>query len=525
MTHSCHPDREGGTWSGGGAQAVPPARPGPSLTLGMTIVLLLAAVTAGAQARGRPPRIPPPGRQFLPPRSVTTAPIHPRAHRTEGPIPFPPAEREWLRLDTPHFILYTSGSERGARAMADDFERLTALLLRVSPFFRRPAARTRVFLFNERRDVQPYLNATRNGDPVDAIGVTVRHAGGSTMLVDAGARGGDIATPRHELVHDLLRHVERPLPLWVEEGVAEYYSNAGLPIHEHASRLRAPRIPLREMFAMTIADPRALTADFYAQSWGVVATLKRLDLRAFFELLRDLERGADAAATIDRHYGKSLQQLAIEMRRASFPTVPLHMHEKSVDAEVRKVGRAEVLYQLATMLSHMNGGEDEADRHFRAALAAGSNDAEAHLRYAEFLFTRDRLPEARVVAEQTLAFSPDDPRLYAIIGVDARDVATLECARERLPQRLDLDFHLYAAYMQHGERAKADVLFPLLAESPLVNEVRRILLRADIARADALARDGNLTEAVRVLRELAEKMPGKTRSQLEEQAARLEKLH
>jgi Flp pilus assembly protein TadD len=490
------------------------------------LIFALVAATAAAQPRSRPGRSLPPGRQFLPPRAANTTPIHPRAHRTEGAIPFPPPDREWIRLDTPHFILYTSGSERGARAMADDFERLTALLLRVSPFFRRPAARTRVFIFKERRDVQPYLNATRNGDPVDAIGVTVRHAGGSTMLVDAGARGGDIATPRHELVHDLLRHGERPLPLWVQEGVAEYYSNAGLPIHEHVPRIRGRlRIPLAEMFGMTVADPRALTADFYAQSWGVVATLKRLDSRAFFELLRDLERGGGSAAAIEKHYGKSVAQLGIEMRKAGFPKAPLHMHEKSVEASMRKVGRAELLYQLATMLSHVNGGDDEADRHFRAALAAGPSDAEAHLRYAEFLYTRDRVPEARFMAEQTLAFTPDEPRLYAIIGAGARDLAALECARERLPQRSDLDFHLFAAYMQHGQRAKADVLFAALTETPLVNEVRRILLRADTARADALARDGNLIEAVRVLRELAEKMPGKTRSQLEEQAARLEKLN
>lgn len=486
-------------------------------------ILLMLAGHAGAQGRVNNPRVPGPGpRSFYPPRMVDTSPIHPRARGTHGLIPFPP-DRPWLRLETPHFILFTSGSERHARTIADDFEKLTALLLRTSPYFRLPPSRTRVFIFNERREVQPYLNAAREGAPVDAIGITVRHAGGSTMLLDSGARGGDVSTPRHELVHELLRHNERPLPLWIEEGVAEYYSNAGMPIFEHVSRVRGrPRISMHELFAMKSTDPRATTADFYALSWAAVATLKKLDAPAFFELMRDLERGTDTPAAIRKHYDKSTAQLSIAMRTAGVPRAPLHLHEQTVEATIRPVERAELLYQLATMLSHVAGGADEADRHYRAAIAAGPQNAEAHIRFAEFLAAHERPIEAREAALQALTLAPDEPRLYAILGTISGDVGSLECARAHFPERKDLDFHLFAAYMHHGNRAKADALFSTLAETPHVNDVRRILLRADIARADALARGGEVAEAAKVLRELAAKMPGKTRAQLEAQASALE---
>ena len=490
-------------------------------------ILLLVAATAGAQGRIQSPRNTQPGRSFNIPRTLNNNPIHPRATRTYGPIPFPPADRAWIRIDTPHFILFTSGRERAARSMADDFEKLTALLLRISPFFQLPEERTRVFIFNERRDVQPYLNATRWGQPVDAIGVTVRHAGGSTMLLDAGARGGDVATPRHELVHDLLRHNERPLPLWVEEGVAEYYSNSGMPILEHVSRILRGRLnlPVTDMFAMKSSDARAFSADFYAESWATVSMLQRRDQHAFFEMLRDLERGADTAAAIHKHFGLTVAQIPSAMRKAAAPSAPLHGGEAGVTAQVRPVERAELLYQLATMLANVAGGNDEADRHYRAALAAAPKNLEAHVRYAEFLAERDRMAEARLLAEAGLAFAPDEPRLYAVIGTDTREVATLQCARERLPQRRDLDFHLFTAYLHHGDRPNADALFGALMETPRANDARRVLLRTDIARADAFAREGNIVEAVRVLRELAERMPGKTRTELQEQAARLEKLN
>ena len=486
-------------------------------------LVLLVAATAGAQPRISNPRVPSPARGFYPPRTFDSSPIHPRATRTYTVIPFP-ADRPWLRIDTPHFILFTSGSERAARAVAEDFEKLTALLLRTSPYFRLPQSRTRLFIFHDRREVQPYLNAARDGRPVDAIGITVRHPGGSTMLVDAGARGGGVSTPRHELVHDLLRHNERPLPLWIEEGIADYYSNAGMPIPEHVSRVRGRlRMPLATMFAMTPADPRAISADFYAQSWAAVATLKRRDGRAFFEMLRDLERGVDAGAAIEQHYGKRPDELAIAMRAVGAPAPPLRLEEQSVPVEVRPLDRAELLYQLAGMLSHVSGGDDEADRHYRAALDTDARSVEAHVRYAEFLAARERNAEAQAIARHVLPLAPDDARLYAVIGVASADVAALECARASLDGRGDLDFHLFAAYLQHGDRAKADALFPRLAGTSRVNDARRILLRADIARADALARGGQVTEAARVLRELAGKMPGRTKAQLEEQAAALER--
>src|SRR6266853_515776 len=50
----------------------------------------------------------------------------------------------------------------------------------------------------------------------------------------------------HEYIHLLLNHGTAPLPLWFEEGTAEFYSNleftrgrllAGMPIAEHAATL------------------------------------------------------------------------------------------------------------------------------------------------------------------------------------------------------------------------------------------------------------------------------------------------
>ena len=89
--------------------------------------------------------------------------------------------------------------------------------------------------------------------------------------------------------------------------------------------------------------------------------------------------------------------------------------------------------------------------------------------------------------------------------------------------------------MQPVKVTYADVLFELgelLARVPNgeadaerhLYKARKLLLDAGIPRADALAREGKLVEAAKILRDLAPKMPAKTRANLETQAVRLETL-
>ena len=501
------------------------------------LALALVALPAAAQRAGNPSagqgRLPRGGSgTTFPAHILDTRPLQSHRFLTHHlVIPFPPAHKPWVRADTAHFIVLSNAGERRTRGIANDFETLAALLQRTSPHFRPPTRRTRVFVFDDRRDVQPYFNAAF-GVPVDANGITVRHSdGGTTMLIDASSRGGSTLTPRHELVHDLLRHNDRAVPLWIEEGLAEYYSNGGLPIIEHVSLLRGPyRIPLREMFAVQSNDPRSRAYDFYAMSWAAVATLMRTNAQAFFAMLGELEHGGDTAAALRKHFGITPTRLEGAMRRAGAPVTTLFVNEPNAKMELRALDRSELLFELAELLVRVPRGEEEADRHFRASLEARPQKTAVYIRYAEFLMQQQRAGEARFTAEEALMRGGDELRAHAVIALSlaaekrADALPYLLCARRAMPDRADITLALYAAYMEGGARQSADPLFEELMLSPKVNDARRILLDADIARADALARAGNIGEAARILRELAPKMPGKTRVQLEAQAVGLERL-
>ena len=465
---------------------------------------------------------------FLDPGVIERRPVVPM-HL--GPIPFPPASHPWIRVDTPHFILLSAIGEHGTRAVAHDLEKLTSLLTGTSEYFQLPAARTRVFLFAERRNVQPYFDALRGGR-VDASGINLRHPKGSTMLIDTTARGGGGLTPRHEVVHDLLHRDDQPLPLWIEEGLAEYYSNAGLPIREHVSRLRGRlRMPLAQMFAVRGDDPRAWTFDYYAQSWAAVAALMRRDPKTFFEFLGDVHRGTDTAAAIRERYRLSLRDLEIAMRKAAAPAASLLLvSAPQVALEAKPLTRAELLYELGELLARVKGREGEAERHFRAALEADAESGAIHLAYAEVLLALpNRAVDARVEAQSALDHDRAlEPRANGVIGLSylaADDSINARTYLERADETdTDFTFPLFSIYVEAGERELADRVFERLADTPRGNEARRRLLQADLTRANALAREGRLTEAAKILRDLAPKMPDKTRANLETQAARLENI-
>jgi len=482
-------------------------------SLAAAAAIILFAEPLAAQARGRaivgpPTRVPGrsgtgiPNGAFLDPGVIERRPLPAKL----GPIPFPPIERQWVKAETEHFILISGTGEHATRAVAHDLEKLTALLTNTSTYFRTPPQRTRIFLFAERRIALPYFDAVR-GYRIDMSGLTLRHTKGSTMLIDTSARGGAAFTPRHELVHDLLRGHLKPLPLWIEEGLAEYYSNAGLTVREHVSRLRGRlKMPLLQMFSTTSEDAGAWTYDYYAQSWSTVATLMRRSAKSFFELLQDIDEGTDAAAAIHLRYGMTLKDLEIAMRKVSAPAVSLLITTIPPGTlEAKPMTRGELLCELGDLLARVSGREEEAERHFRAALDADPQNGATHLAYAELLVERPhRAAEARMHAQAARPY--------------------LERAFERDPRQLDVAFPLFSLYVESGERENADRMFNRLVETTRVNDARRLLLDTEVPRADALAREGKLLEAAKVLRDLAPKMPQKTRANLEGQAVRLESL-
>ncbi|PYQ28198.1 MAG: hypothetical protein DMF56_17340 [Acidobacteria bacterium] len=492
------------------------------------------------------------------------------------PIPFPAEGEVWLRLRSPRFDIISSAPEERTRAMARDLETLASALH--APV-NTPAT---VFVFAKRRESQPYFDLLIGRENTPVQGVYVRHEGGGTMFVDAGARDVE-RTSLHELTHDLLRQRTITPPLWIEEGLAEFFGGArirkdviltGGEIAQHIELLRRnPPASLDAMFAVRAESAEATSPLFYAQSWAAVDWLMHLDAAQFDPFLRDVASGTSVADALATHYAKTIDDLRNAVRKAGGGrTIKIAVAESAAEtasSSIVELDRATLLFELGRFLSHVAGAGEESLRHYRAALDANPRHAlslaalgrfdealasdpenvDVLLTYSESLLRDaigpfasyyepkpsdlDSFRKARAMAERALNLGGEDVRAHAIIGASylvESDVAPaiphLERVRELAPARMDSALHLYDLYLRTGDRAKADALFAAAfdraRDKQVVFAARNLKLRFETDRANALAREGKLDEAAAIVRELAAQTEeGFARKELEQQAAQL----
>src|SRR5687767_15908586 len=96
-----------------------------NLLAAVALTFLAAPLPAQREGGGAVPRIPTgafPRSAFIDAGAVEHRPVPPHT----GPIPFPPVNRPWLKIETPHFIVISALTERATRATAHDLEKLTA---------------------------------------------------------------------------------------------------------------------------------------------------------------------------------------------------------------------------------------------------------------------------------------------------------------------------------------------------------------------------------------------------------------
>ena len=351
---------------------------------------------------------------------------------TNGPIPFPAADERWLIARSRHFVFISSADETRTRRVAAELETLAAALTQVDSTFSAPSATpTRVILFTNRHESRPYFDMLLNRRDAEVSGVFVSQRDGGSMLINEGYswRGGDRA-PLHELVHYLLQSGDAHTPLWLEEGIAEYFSNAtirrgsisaGEPMTNHISNLRQrARIPPRELFTVvresdTYNFPTG-QAIFYAESWAIVDWLVRTSGHNggdFYAFVHDVSHGVPVVAALQMRYHRSLRDIDWALSRYSTPqrsawaiSIPVPATDTSVVTE--PLDRAAILYELGHFLAGMEELSREAERHFRAALDANPNHARSLAGLGSLRAAQAKYSEGNPLFERAMAADPDD---------------------------------------------------------------------------------------------------------------------
>ena len=200
-----------------------------------------------------------------------------------------PAAGEWVRVESPNFVVFGEVGEKKTREYAAEFERFREALGRVVPGAAiRPAAPALIFIFRNPESFAPY-RPVHNGKPVQVAGYFAGGPDLDVIMLAATNRDAALRTIYHEYSHLATLHMVRGLPVWLGEGLAEYYSTfevredgkeaiLGRIIPEHLVRLNTDRLlALEDLLAVTHDSPLynegSRRSTFYAQSWALVHML------------------------------------------------------------------------------------------------------------------------------------------------------------------------------------------------------------------------------------------------------------
>lgn len=478
---------------------------------------------------------------------------------------------KWVEVRSPNFIVVSNAGEGQARKTAVQFEQVRSLFRDSLPYVKNSPSPVITVLAvkdeNSLRDLLPEYWAEKGHTHPAGIFVSGPYEQFQVAL-NLGAGDNPLQTVYHEYYHSVTMPYFPDLPIWVAEGMADFFGNSqigdktalvGVPNADLIGELRnGPLIPLPVLFKVDQKSPyyneQKRVSLFYAESWALIHYLmvgdKETHNAAFGKYLSALSQGAsqeDAASQAFGDLRKLQDNLVSYIGRFSFlvfnfPAPPKiaentlsarPLSEAEVDAYSggflalhRQYEPAEALLKQATQLDpklalaqrnigflhYFRNERADALASFSAAVSLDSQDAITHFLRAQFTFDAGSHSDPQIEEDlrQALTLKPDFADADGLLAV------YLAASEEKVPEALGLAEK--AVQLQPG-----NLYFRLALAQVLVRARRYDDAEALSRRVLAQASDENIrTEVGNILTYLnqARDYDARMRQQQQEFAAR-----
>jgi hypothetical protein len=342
----------------------------------------------------------------------------------------------WVEVRSPHFSVISNSNEKQARRVADQFERMRSVFHTLFPKIPIDTlgSITVLAIKDEKdfRELEPAAYLAKG--QLKLGGLFLRGADKNYVLLRLDAEGQHpYAVVYHEYTHLLLSKAEW-MPLWLNEGLAEFYQNTnisekevelGEPSPENLYLLRKnPLLPLAALFTVDRTSPYYHEENkgsiFYGESWALTHYLEMKDYRDKTNRVTDyaqlLAQKVDAVTAATRAFG-DLKQL-----------------QSALEGYVQQ-GTFQYL--------KMPGATDVDDAAFQAqALATPQADAVR----ADFLAYNERTADARALLDRILQEDPNNVLAHETMGFLEFRERHLDEARKWYAQAVKLDSQSYLAH-------------------------------------------------------------------------------
>ena len=348
-----------------------------------------------------------------------------------------PAHAEWLRAESPNFVMHSEGSEETLRARIEQLEEFDRLLRMLTGTTAQPSPNKLHLYF-----VRSYGQLSQVYPVSQGIGGFYSASPDGIVAVIDHSWRQDYMTHEEVLLHEyahhfMLQYFPAAYPTWYLEGFAEYVATTRLTgdsiefgrFNEARASWLADRSGWLPLDRLLFSDPGELrgreVSKFYAQSWLLVHYLLR-DAERRRQLSRYLVavgQGQDSRRAFTTAFGTSSSDLQRAISRYAGEDMSYSRLPRITAAEAPRVTVTRldsvpdelVLAQAAVRLTRTKDA-DRFLRHVRG-VARGRSDplAQRVLARAEALYgdgdTADRL------IDPLLAAAPRDAELLYLKGM------------------------------------------------------------------------------------------------------------
>ena len=389
----------------------------------------------------------------------------------------------WIEIQSPHFTVLSNAGEYEGRKAALEFEEIRALFQHLYPALRVDSGKPTIVFALKNEDSLKLLIPSygQNSKGMHLGGFYHPSYDKNFAVIRTDIRGtGPLGnhTLYHEYTHAYFRYNFRGLPMWLDEGLAEYYGNTSIESKEagvgmpNETQLRTLKenafLPVDQLVTIDRTSPLYNTREhsgiFYAESWALVHYLMISDdvrgqdlINKYLHALHATDDPIEAANQSFGDLKKFSEKLNAYIRQFSFRYQRVQLQSKlsEKDFTVRKLSAAEGVLGVADFLlraSHLPEGLEQlhevekldpatrgyhselghyhlqksdyanAEKELQAAIAANPNDVSAHIDMAFVYLRRDNYnmestPKIRAELEKVLSLSPDFAPAHAFLSI------------------------------------------------------------------------------------------------------------
>ena len=318
-------------------------------------------------------------------------------------------QENWIEIKSPHYTIYSNSGEHDGRRVAAQFEEIRALFEQSFPKLKVDFGKpTIVYVLRDENSLKllmPSYGQNKNAMKIAGFYQLSNDKNFAVVRADVTGTGTNpYHVMYHEWAHGLFRLNYRGLPLWLDEGLAEYWGGSDIDNKEgrvgmaDAAQLRVLHqnafLPISTLVTIDASSPLYNRQDhagmFYAESWAIVH---------YFALAPEVRD----QHLLDR-YLATLQATDDPIEAANRSFGDLKKLGEKLEAYTRQ---SAFLYQRIAVKSNISE-KDFAARHL--------SPAEGLVAQADYLVHTNHLPEAIEILHEAEKLDPKVPRLHNELG-------------------------------------------------------------------------------------------------------------